>query len=131
MKIVVYFLCACSLLLCGGKSVYAITKNNQNTSFYKSQNQIGNKHLKFSHNDQTLPLINETDLDIEEDCNSKDETNDAIKLSFASKYNTLTSWYSSQIKLFVLNYLNNSFENSPPFLGNSNPIYISQRVLRI
>lgn len=132
MNIVVFFFYVLSLLPGGSSTLHAIVKNEQNSCSLSIQNLTKNKPLQFSNDDQTITLFDEIDLDLEEDYHSRDDANDGNKtILFSDKYNLSNRWYSSQAILFVLNYFNNRFETSPPFLGNSYPIYISQRVLRI
>jgi hypothetical protein len=131
MKTTVFFLYLFSLLLGGGNSLYAMQKEKDNSCLY-SNSLLKSRPLKFSNDDQKITLFDETDLDLEEDFHSGDDFNESVDtILFGNRHSLLTSWYSPQTKLFVLNYFNNRFKISSPFLWVSNPIYISQRVLRI
>jgi hypothetical protein len=131
MKTTVFFLYLFSLLLGGGNSLYAMQKDKDKSCLYNDF-LLKNRPLKYSNDDQKITLFDETDLDIEEDFHSGDDFNESVDtIFFGNKYSLLTPWYSPQTKLFVLNYFNNRFKISSPFLWVSNPIYISQRVLRI
>ena len=132
MKIAVFFLYIFLLLPSGGNSLYAFAKNKDKNNSFSSQTHIKKSPVKLSNNNQTILLFNETDIDIEEDYHSKDDANEGnTTILIGNKYTSLNPWYSSGTNLFILNYLNNRFEILPPFLGNSYPIYISQRALRI
>ncbi|TRX40913.1 hypothetical protein [Flavobacterium restrictum] len=132
MRTTVFIITFFVFLLGGGNSLYANTKEANNSCFSISANLLKNKPLQFSNDDQKITLFDETDLDTEEDFHSSNDRNDSGKnLSYTTKYKALTPWYTLQSKLFVLNYYNNRFEITTPFLGTSYPIYISQRVLRI
>ncbi|PWA04092.1 hypothetical protein [Flavobacterium psychrotolerans] len=132
MNIVVFFLYVFSLLPGGGSFLHAIAKNEQNSCSLSIQNLTKNRPVKFSNDDRKITLFEEIDIDLEEDYHNADDASDGNKtIFFSDKYTLPNPWFSSQAKLFVLNYFNNRFETSPPFLGNSYPIYISQRVLRI
>ncbi len=132
MKTIVFLFSLFYLLQGGENLLYANTKKQNDIYSVKNEDIIKNKSYEFSNEDQKITLFDETDLDLEEDIHNSDDFNDLINTEFLiSKPNILTPWYSSQAKLFVLNYFNNRFEISPPFLWVSYPIYISQRVLRI
>jgi len=129
MRIVVFYVYLCLLLLCGGHAVYAGT--HPNSSPYSSNRGLAKKQqIKLSKTDQDSSVIEETDLD-EESLSSHDAEDGGTDLFFTGKYNFSDNWYLTFSSLPILNYYNKRFNIIPPFRGQSSPIYIQQRVLRI
>jgi hypothetical protein len=128
MKIKVFFLYVFILLLGGRNNLYSITNNKHESCLSSSHSVVKNKPLKFTNNEQTIALLEETDLDLEEDFHNGNDVKDVF---LDVKYNSLIPWNSTNFQIFALNYSTKSFKIFPFFWKNLSPIYISLNVLRI
>jgi hypothetical protein len=128
MKIKVFFLYVFILLLGGRTHLYSITNNKHENCLSSNQSVVKNKPLKFTNNEQTIALLEETDLDLEEDFHNGNDVKDVF---FNVKSNSLIPWNSTNFQTFALNYSTKGFKILPSFWKNSSPIYISLNVLRI
>ena len=113
------------MLLAGGQDVYA---NTHQQAVHKNlkHDVTKNHHVKFTGRNSDSTVIEDTDLDLEEECVSvKDGGTNKF---FIDKYSFPHNRSS------VLAYCNNyftQFRNFPVNFGHSSPIYIVHRVLRI
>jgi hypothetical protein len=126
MRVVVFFVCLCYLLLGGYNYLYTGSHRYAAATtlhFEKS-------HAKFTDKKQGYPVIKETAAedaayiipDIEED--------DTDNLS-ARKYKLLASYFYAFSCSFILLHLYNRFKASRPYSHLLTYKYITQRVLRI
>ena len=114
------------LLLGGGCRFYARTSQPLN-NLISSENVTKSHPIKVTNKSTNCLIIEESEVDLEEEY---DNTNDIKPLNTEKKIFT-SHGYSI---LFALNIFNNSLNNIkylPQFSGQSNPLYITQRVLRI
>ncbi|WP_456313179.1 hypothetical protein [Pseudomonas shirazensis] len=111
------------LLLGGGQYLNAETHLN-------SHHNLEKRHrVKFTNNEQGSSIIEDADLDLDEEYFGSDN----LKLSnkfFATNTSLLDNWYLTFSRQVVVNSYN-LFEIFGSSCGQSNPIYITQRVLRI
>jgi len=122
-KLVVFLVFMNFLLLGGGQYLNAETHQS-------SHHYLEKRHrVKFTNQDQGSSIIEDADVDLDEECVGNDNLKDGLKL-FAANYSLLDSWYLTISRQIVVNS-SNRFENFGSSCGQSNPIYITQRVLRI
>ncbi|WP_269684836.1 hypothetical protein [Flavobacterium lacustre] len=130
MRVIVFLVYLCFHLL-GGSSVHANTPEN---IIYDSliSNLSENQKVKITIADHASVVIEYADLDLDEEHLSCDEIQDGHSNNFfAEKYSLLDSWYLPISQRFISNYYYTLFKIFLPFCGNSSPIYITNRVLRI
>jgi hypothetical protein len=130
MKIAVFFLYLFFHLLGGGNVDHAVSHGNVTASdlqaFLSNRSQV--KAIK------TVPigtLLTTAEFDLEEESSSSDSfkvTNTSIS---DGKYHLLQVWYQRFSCQSLLNYYHQNCKIFSPSCGQSNPIYILQRVLRI
>ncbi len=131
MRIIAFITYLCFLLITGGNYVHAATPSIQNTNL-SSLSFAHKKHIKTTIEDQTIVVIEDSDVDVEDDFFAKDNAKSTDKSNFfVGKYtlvNTLYFIYSRQI---LVSQHENCFKIFMPFAGNPCPIYLSQKELRI
>lgn len=123
---IVAFLTYLSFLLLGGKDYAAV---NSNHNYFSNQNLTVDRQIKITTEDFSITLIE--DLDLEEEFRSENSNSSSENTFFVGKYSLINTLFSTNSHHFFLNYFDNFNKISPPITGNSNPIYITQRVLRI
>lgn len=123
-------------LFCGSESLHAGVQHNR--SSYASSSHASphhaskSRHLKFTNTDQGVFVIGDTDLDLDEEHLSGDDHNDTGSNElFIRQHGLLAKWYLSFFPLLILSDQHKHLKPSTSFCGNSSPIYITQRVLRI
>ena len=123
--ILIYF---CFLLL-GGKDYASasIVSNNANSCSIKTVSE--NKQSMFSNDDQSTIVIEDVDLDTDEEFSA--DTSLKNTDTFLTPNSLVTTLYSADISFSLLDYNKKSFKTFPHLRGNSCPIYIVQRVIRI
>ncbi|MEN2401514.1 hypothetical protein GKZ90_0017110 [Flavobacterium sp. MC2016-06] len=121
------FLVFMNLLLLGGGQ-YLNASTHQNSHFH---NLEGKHRVKFTNQDQGSSIIEDADLDLEEEFVGCDDLKGGLTNKFfAVNYSLLDSWYLTFSGQSTVNDYNR-FKIFEPVYGQSNPIYITQRVLRI
>jgi len=126
MKRVTLIIFVFFLLLGGGCRFYARTSHTKNNTILL-ENITKNHPIKISNKSHNCLIIEESEVDLEEEY----DTTNVTKLSNNEKNIFSNKRYSI---LFDLNIFYNSLNNSkylPQCSGQSNPLYITQRVLRI
>ncbi|KFF04219.1 hypothetical protein [Flavobacterium reichenbachii] len=122
-KLIVFLTFMNLLLLGGGQYLNANTLNN-------SHHHLEHKHrVKFTNQDRGTSIIEDADLDLEEDLVGNDDGGLTNKF-YAVNYSILDSWYLTFSGQSAVNDYNR-FKIFEPLYGQSNPIYITLRVLRI
>ena len=114
------------LLFGGGQYLNAGTPQNFR------HHTIEKKHrVKFTNQDQGSSIIEDADLDLEEEYLGSDTLTDGLTAKFfTANYSLLDNWYLTFSNQNAANDFNR-FKIFVPNFGDSNPIYITQRVLRI
>jgi len=131
-RIVVFFVSLCFLLLGGGHYLHAAGTYNNHIPNSPTQLLTKNQQVKLTRTDQGSTIIEDADLDLDEEYHSGNNLKDpGTNKLFATKDSLLNGWYLRLSHLFIANHYYKCFKNFPPFCGNSSPIYITQRVLRI
>lgn len=125
---IVAFLTYFSFLVLGGKD-YAAVNSNQNQNYFSKQNLTVDRQIKITTEDFSITVIE--DLDLEEEFHTDNSSRFSENTFFVGKYSLINTLYSTNFHHFFLNYFNTLNRISSPITGNSNPIYITQRVLRI
>jgi len=125
-KLVVFLVFMNFLLLGGGQYLNAGTPKNPHLHNLEKKHRV-----KFTNQDQGSSIIEDADVDLEEEYLGSDDLKDGLTNKFfAANYSLLDNWYLSfSCQTIVNDY--NRFKFFVPFCGNSNPIYITQQVLRI
>lgn len=125
-RLIVFLVFMNFLLLSGGQYLNAGTHQNSPVHSYEHKHRI-----KYTNQDQGSSLIEEADLDLDEEYSGDDTLkDDVVNKVFAANYSLLDNWYLTFSDQIIVNYQSH-FKFFVPFCGNSNPIYITQRVLRI
>ncbi|OXA77668.1 hypothetical protein SAMN05444397_102414 [Flavobacterium aquidurense] len=124
-KLIVFLVFMNFLLLGGGQYLNAETHQS-------SHHYLEKRHrVKFTSQDQGSSIIEDADVDLDEEFLGNDNLKDGLSNKFfATTYSILDSWYLTISRQIVVNSVNR-FEIFGSSCGQSNPIYITQRVLRI
>lgn len=131
MRAVVFFVCLCLLLLCGGNTVYAGTQHSSSNS-HSSHSPAKRQHAKLTNTNQDNSILDDADLDVDEDYLRGHDADDGHINTFLAERNSMPDkWYLNFSPLFNLDFCNKRFKAFPPFCGDVSPIYIKQRVLKI
>lgn len=127
-KLFALFVYVSLLLLSGGQYLNAATQPTSHSS-----HSFQKKHrVKFTNQDTSNTLLEEGDLDLDEGQPGGDDLKDGIwnKL-FIGNYSLSDNWYETIYCQPILDRYQRNFKTFAPFCGQSNPIYITHRVLRI
>jgi len=131
MKIIVFYGYLFLILLCGGQSLYAGT-HLRSISSHTHRNLPKKQHVKITDTNQNNSLIEDSEIDLEEDHLGDHDVQDCTNNHFLAHGDYFSEkWYITFSPPVSLNYNHNNFISNPPFCGNSSPLYITQRVLRI
>lgn len=130
MRVVIFKIFVFFLLLGGGHYFYANPHQagspTPSTHSFKETPQ-----RKFKTKDQSIILIDDTDLDVEEEyLRADDFKENSSHHFFVDKSNLSDKWYAALSPQFILNYYKNG-KTKPPLSGNAAPIYIKNQVLRL
>ena len=125
-RIIVFLVFMNFLLLGGGQYLNAGTHQNSPVHHYEHKHRV-----KYTTQDQGSSLIEEADVDLDEEYSGDDTLkNNVVNKVFAANFSLLDNWYLTFSDQIIVNY-HSHFKFFVPFCGHSNPIYITQRVLRI
>lgn len=127
MRVVVFFVSLFTFLLCGGHYLHANTPHHP-THCPSNQKLSKSEDAKLTGAGQDINLIEEADLDLDEEHLSSDEL---PSRSLHQEYYLLDRWYLNFYTLLIADADHQHYQPFLPFSGNSSPIYIRQRVLRI
>ena len=130
MRIAAFFLYLFFHLLGGQNVVYAVSRDNHASSTLKFEG-YSKEQLKYIQSVPKTILITIAEIDLEEELSSSDSfkgTNTAI---LDAKFHLSQVWYLNFSCQSISNHYCKNFKIFTPFCGQSNPIYILQRVLRI
>ena len=129
---IIPFLAILIFLLFGSKGYSYVSINQGKSSYTSVQNFTQKGQIKVVIEDHGITLIEDTDVDLEEECHSANSIKERNENHFFSgKYSLINTIYCSSYKKFTLNYCEKRIKFLPYLSGNYNPIYITQRVLRI
>lgn len=103
---------------------------NANTFGAHNHHHLQKHRVKFTNQDRGSSIIEDADVDIEEDLLGGDDTNLLTNKYFTASYSLVDALYLTLSDQSAAND-SNRLKISVPFFGHSNPIYITQRVLRI
>lgn len=131
MRGFVFYIYLGLLLLCGGQTLYANTHHSLRQ--HSSPRDLAKKpHTKLSNNDQNNTFFEDADIDVEEESLGDHDADDAGTNQFVPVKYCLPDWlYLTSAELIVSNYYTNRFKIIPQICGDTSPLYITQRVLRI
>ncbi|WGQ10145.1 hypothetical protein QG516_00560 [Pedobacter gandavensis] len=127
MRVVVFFVALFTFLLCGGHYLHADTPHHAKHC-PSNQRLAKSEGPKLRGAGQDLNVIEEADLDLDEEHLSSDEL--PVK-NLHQEYYLLNRWYLTFYSLIIADADHQHYQPFLPFSGNSSPIYIRQRVLRI
>ncbi|WP_433832793.1 hypothetical protein [Flavobacterium anhuiense] len=126
MRKLIVFLVFMNMLLFGGGQYL-----NANTFGPHNHHHLQKHRVKFTNQDRGSSTIEEaTDVDLEEDLTGGDDVNLLTNKYFTASYSLVDALYLALSDQSAANDANR-LKISAPVLGHSNPIYITQRVLRI
>ncbi|MBP1223805.1 hypothetical protein [Flavobacterium sp. 1355] len=124
-KLVVFLVFMNFLLLGGGQYLNAENQHNPHHNFERRH------HVKYTHQEQGNSIIEDAaDLDLDEEFLGNDLKNGLTSKFFAANYSLIDNLYLTLSRQISVNSYS-LFEILGPSCGQSNPIYITQRVLRI
>ncbi|WP_342327760.1 hypothetical protein [Pedobacter sp. FW305-3-2-15-E-R2A2] len=128
MRVVVFFVFLFSHLLCRGNDIHAGTAHHSMppVSHCSHHRLAKSEPTNFATADLDLTVSEEGDLD-EEHTNGDDLQHGLTH----SNYLLCDKWYLSFFPALILEDYHQHFKTFPPFCGDTSPIYIKQRVLRI
>lgn len=126
MRKLIVFLVFMNMLLFGGGQYL-----NANTFGLSQHHNLEKKHrVKFTSQDRGSSIIEDADVDIEEDLLGSDDIDGLTNKFFAASYSLVDNLYLSLSDQSAATD-SNRFKISTPVFGHSNPLYITQQVLRI
>jgi hypothetical protein len=118
------------LMLCGGLALYAGTQQGHN-GCSSTRGPAKKQHLKLNSTDRGDTLLDEADIDADDEYHSDHDEDEGLNKFLTAKHSLTNSWYLTFAMEPISNYYSKRLNTLPPFCGNSSPIYITQRVLRI
>lgn len=127
-KLAVLFLFICLLLFGGGQHLIAGTHQVYNST---SQSFGKKYHAKIQNHDSGNSLIEEADLGGDEDHSGADIDDEIPTKIFTGNCSDFSNWYLALSCQILSSHSHKNFKIFAPFCGQSNPIYITQRVLRL
>lgn len=130
MRVTIFFLYLFFHLFGGGNVVYAASRDNDASSNLEFEGSIKDQ-LKYVQSVPNAVLITIAEFDLEEELSTSDSfksTNTAIT---DGKIYLAQAWYLNFSCQSVSNHYSKNFKIFSPSCGQSNPIYILLRVLRI
>ena len=123
-KLIVFLTFMNFLLLGGGQYLNAETHLN-------SHHNLEKRHrVKFTNQDQGSSIIEDVDMDLDEEFLGDNLKDGLSNKFFAANYSLLDNWYLTLSRQNTAK-TSNHFDIFGSSCGQSNPIYITQRVLRI
>lgn len=126
MRNLIVFLVFMNMLLFGGGQYL-----NANTFGPHNHHHLQKHRVKFTNQDRGTSTIEEaTDIDLEEDLVGGEDVDLLANKYFTASYSLVDALYLALSDQSAAND-SNRFKISAPVFGHSNPIYITQRVLRI
>lgn len=131
MRLAIFFLYLFFNLQCGANHVCAATQDGNTNSSLISR-FVQRDQVKFVKSNTGNVIFSEASLDLEEE-NSNDDAgkNKTLNKSFTGKFGLSKIWYLTVYCQSVLNYYDQNLKIFAPSCGQSTPIYITLRVLRI
>lgn len=131
MRVISFFLFL-SFLLLGGREYSYASENQGKKGCDSFQTFIKKARIKTVNENHSLTLIEDTDVDIEEECHTSTGDREQNESSFfVGKYSLLHTLYYSPSKKFTLSCYCNRIKTIPFIIGSSCPLYLSIRFLRI
>ena len=130
MKIAAFFLYLFFHLLGGGNVVYAASRDNDASSTLEFEGAIKDQ-LKYVQSVPNTVLITIAEFDLEEELSTSDSFKSTSTTITDGKIYLAHAWYLNFSCQSVSNHYFKNFKIFAPSCGQSNPIYILQRVLRI
>lgn len=126
MRKLIVFLVFMNMLLFGGGQYL-----NANTFGPHNHHHLQKHRVKFTNQDRGTSTIEEaTDIDLEEDLIGGEDVDLLTNKYFTASYSLVDALYLALSDQSAAND-SNRLKISTPVFGHSNPIYITQRVLRI
>ena len=126
MRKLIVFLVFMNMLLFGGGQYL-----NANTFGAHTHHHLQKHRVKFTNQDRGTSTIEEaTDIDLEEDLVGGEDVDLLANKYFTASYSLVDALYLALSDQSAAND-SNRLKISTPVFGHSNPIYITQRVLRI
>jgi len=126
MRKLIVFLVFMNMLLFGGGQYL-----NANTFGPHNHHHLQKHRIKFTNQDRGTSTIEEaTDIDLEEDLVGSEDVDLLTNKYFTASYSLVDALYLALSDQSAAND-SNRLKFSTPIFGHSNPIYITQRVLRI
>jgi hypothetical protein len=125
MRKLIVFLVFMNMLLFGGGQYL-----NANTFGPHNHHHLQKHRVKFTNQERGTSVIEDADIDLEEDLLGGDDTDLLTNKYFTASNSLVDALYLALSDQSAAND-SNRLKISTPIFGHSNPIYITQRVLRI
>jgi hypothetical protein len=130
MKANVFYIFLSFFLLGGGSYLHAETLPDH-IGYSFSSNIIKKEQVKHKNSNRKSIVIEEADIDLDEESHNADEFKIGSSKFLVQTNNFFQSWYLNLSNLSLLKSNSKCTKTFTPFCGQSNPIYITQSVLRI
>jgi hypothetical protein len=131
MRGIIFYIYLGFLLMVGGQQLHADTHPGSICDSL-SWNFLKKQQVKLTTADHGSVLIEEADVDLDEEFHSSDNLKNGSGNKFlAEKNSLLDDWYLTFSNQSVLKFYSKGFKICTHSCGQSNPIYITQKVLRI
>ncbi|RAR72800.1 hypothetical protein [Flavobacterium aciduliphilum] len=132
MRIITFFLFLSFLLLGGGKEYSYASENQSKKGCESFQDFLKKGQIKTVNENHSFTLIEDTDIDIEEECHtSSGDREQNLNSFFSGKYELFYLRYYLLSKKITLSYYRNRIKVILLIIECSCPLYLTQRVLRI
>jgi len=129
MRAIVFYVYLSLLLFCGGYALYAST-HYSHTGYSAARKAVKKQRSKLAHSNQNNPVIDDAEIDLDEDTVSGADDQGQNKIA-TIKSTLPVTWYLTFCSSPLADHCNKPFKISVAVNGDSSPIYITQRVLRI
>jgi hypothetical protein len=121
-----------SLFLLGGGSYLHVETFPDHIGYSISSNFVKKEQVKHKNSNRKSIVIEEADIELDEEFHNDNE----CKIGGATNFlvpntNFLQNWYLNLYDHYYLKSNSKCTKTLAPFCGQSNPIYITQSVLRI
>ena len=131
MRVLIFYIYLSFLLLFGGNYLYA-ERHHSSTNYSLTQNLEKKQQVKHRNSNHHSSLTESDDLDLDEEFQTSDKLNEGgMNKLVAGKQSLSISWYLTFSSPLVFKDYSKNIKIFLPLCGQSNPIYITQSVLRI
>lgn len=134
MRVAVFIICLCSLLLKGNAYMFAGLQANGSSYVHHPPHPGCSRHSNYTHTSQDYSLLADPNLETEPEFAIGDDEDDDERNIAAEKFRLLARSHATHAYPAypaILNYLCNCYKATPPVCIPASDKYILQGVLRI